>query len=1032
MFIPGQYSTLGRVINGNSTLHRSIKKDSGCQTEDVKIVPPSVRRIRAQKGHGIAARMAGISTSATNISSVSDGSSPRNSVVVMAPQFGNDIQRFHSLPRGARVSLNAEPLYSSTPFRQEDSTAKSTQQIGKLQVDDTVVHIRNAPRVCTQTRPKSQEVRGTQREWGSVSGPACVVSPHAAYSTSLIPNATLSCSSEVITLHPMSSLGQSPLAGSPYTKTRPLSVVSAVNSESTSSVGTGSHTPEAGMKDTCSETGQSDSSLHSHSTLAAGTLSSDEQWIYDTPENVLPRRTLSSSCSTPINHLYSSLERSSKGTDSSSLHSMDNDGYYTSMHLDSGLRSRSQGSGHGHGIGGRAARHSMYECLGQQEDRNSLYSDRSLSRSISLRKPKKPPLPPARTDSLRRKPKKACSPNARIGLSDHSNGPLLNESLIATLQQSLQNGLKGKGSSTSPSHSPCSDYEDPWMLRSRSQSSISAGSSGVSATGMAHVYSICHITPSHSDTSSLRSDYADSWGYYMEYPCPSGDQTQSPCTNSVSAGQVVEMANGKSLHNSNKANLPHAQEGSDVSVKPKTGTSSPDRVHRLTSPSSGYSSQSNTPTAGTPVPSFMRCMSPSGKPKPRVPERKSSLLSSVSISSSSTSLSSNTSDSNRNNIPPPPPLPSGPVCTIDQKCPPPPPPLPTTPHQQASTSPPYINYSPEFPPPPPPEVWTDPVLSSLNSYFSPPPPPPPLPAYSPPQNQHLPSLTPPTPSSACLKEIKGGLKPVNLERKPVSPHSEELSKIGMPLITPLALQSVQLRPAKRPKNNGVSQLARPQSPEKPQKPGHPTVPQGIPCIPPNVRPSSPEKKLSIQNSQDSNVEAKPDCVKSHSEQTSCLTNGPVDLGEVKATAEVDGLETALASPAKTPQNSSPKKKPPLISKKPKFSFIFSSVDHVSDLLSAQNDDKISTTTAEDLDTTLVPEQEEKATEKDGIEMSAPPEEIRDISPTNGEAQEFSQSPGTITPDADKGTSEAEDEERDDEDVTSSTGSFGSKDDASGE
>uniref|UniRef100_A0A8C2JEC4 NHS-like 1b n=1 Tax=Cyprinus carpio TaxID=7962 RepID=A0A8C2JEC4_CYPCA len=924
MFIPGQYSTLGRVINGNSTLRQSITKDSGCQTENVKIVPPSVRRIRAQKGQGIAAQMAGISTSATNISSVSDGSSPGNSVVVRAPQFGNDIQRFHSLPRGARVSLNAEPLYSSTPFRQEDSTAKSTQQIGKLQVDDTVVHMRNAPRVCTHARPKSQEVRGTQGEWGSVSGPACVVSPHAAYSTSLIPNATLSC------------------------------------------------------------------------------------------------------------------------TDSSSLYSMDNDGYYTSMHLDSGLRSRSQGSGHGHGIGGRAARHSMYECLGQQEDQNSLYSDRSLSRSISLRKPKKPPLPPARTDSLRRKPKKASSPTASIGQSNISNGPLLNESLIATLQQSLQNGLKGKGSSTSPSHSPCSDYEDPWMLRSRSQSSISAGSSGVSATGMAHVYSICHVTPSHSDTSSLRSDYADSWGYYMEYPRPSGDQTQLPCTNTLSAGQVVEMANAKSLHNGNQANLPSAQEGSDVCVKPRTGTSSPDRVHRLTSPSSGYSSQSNTPTAGTPVPSFMRCMSPSGKPKPRVPERKSSLLSSVSISSSSTSLSSNTSDSNRNNVPPPPPLqagpvtlvpfnhpsfpppppPSMPVCTIDQKFPPPPPPLPTTPHQQASMSLPYINSSPEFPPPPPPEVLTDPVLSSLNSSFSPPPPPPPpppafstIPAYSQPQNQHLPSLTPPTPSSACLKEIKGSLKPVNLERKPEPPHSEEPCKIGMPLITPFALQSVQLRPSKRPENNGVSQLARPQTPEKSQKPEHPTVPQGILCISPNIRPLSPQKKLYIQHSQGSHVEAKPDGVISHSEQSSCLTNGSIDPDEVKATSEVDGLETALASPVETPQNTTPKKKPPVVSKKPKFSLIFSSVDHVSDLLTKE------------LDPTPVPEQEEKTMEKHIIDISAPPEEI---SPTNGDAQDFSQIPSTIIPDADKGTSEAEDEERDDEGVTSSTGSFGSKDDESGE
>lgn len=1046
-------------MNRNSTLHRSITKDSGCQTEEVKIVPPSVRRIRAQKGQGIAAQMAGISTSATNISSVYDGSSPGSSVVVMAPQFGNDIQRFHSLPRGARVSLNAEPLYSSTPFRQEDSAAKAPQQIGKLQVDDTVVHLRNAPRVCTQARPKSQEVRGTQKEWGSVSGPACVVSPHAAYSTSLIPNATLSCSAEVIALHTTSSPGQSPLAGSPYTRARPLSMVSAVNSESTSSVGTGSHTPEAGMKDTCSETGQSNSSLHSHSTIAAGTLSSDEQWIYDTPENVMPRRTLTSSCSTPINNLYSSLERSSKGTDSSSLYSMDNDGYYTSMHLDSGLRSRSQGSGHGHGIGGRAARHSMYECLGQQDDRTSLYSDHSLSRSISLRKPKKPPLPPARTDSLRRKPKKTSSPTGNIVGSDISNGSLLNESLIATLQQSLQNGLKGKGSSTSPSHSPCSDYEDPWMLRPRSQSSISAGSSGVSAAGMAHVYSICHVTPSHSDTSSLRSDYADSWGYYMDYPRPSGDQTQSPCTNSFSAGQVGEMANGRGLHNGNQATLPPAQEGS---LKPRTGTSSPDRVHRLTSPSSGYSSQSNTPTAGTPVPSFMRCMSPSGsKPKPRVPERKSSLLSSVSISSSSTSLSSNTSDSNRNNIPPPPPLPaapvalvpfnppsfppplalSSPVCTADEKFPPPPPALPTTPHQQASMSPTYINSSPEFPPPPPPEVLTDPALSGLNNSFSPPPPPPPLPAcstipaYSLPQNQLLPSMTPPTPSSACLKEIKGSLKPVNSERRPVSPHSEQPSKVGMPLITPFALQSVQLRPAKRPENNEVSQLARPQTPEKPQKPGNSTVPQ-VSSIPPNLRLSSPEKKLSIQHSQDSHVEAQPDCdVKSHSEPISCLTNGSIDLGKDKATAEVDGLDTALSSPAEAPQNTTPKKKPPLVSKKPMFSFNFSSVDHVSDLLSTQNDICISTSTPEGPDPTPVPEQED-TTEKDSIGISAPSEEIRDISPTNCEAQESSQTSGTIILDADMGTIEAKNEEEgdddDDDDVTSSTGSFGSKDDESGE
>ncbi|TRY96411.1 hypothetical protein DNTS_033280 [Danionella cerebrum] len=1023
MFIPGQYSTLGRGINGNSTLNRSVTKDSGCQTEEVKIVPPSMRRIRAQRGQGIAAQMAGISTSATNISSVSDWSSSGGSITAMAPQFHpSDIQRFHSLPRGVRVSVNTGPLYSSTPCRQEDSTAKATNQIGKLQVDDTVVHMRNAPRVCSQARPKSQEVRGTQREWGSVNGPACVVSPHAAYSTSLIPNATLSCSAEVITLRTKSSPNQSPLSGSPYTKDRPFSMVSAVNCESTSSIGTGSSTPEAGMKDTCSEAGRSDSSLHSHSTIAAGTSSSDEQWIYDTPDNVLLRRTMTSSSSTPINNLYSSLERSPKGTDSSSLYSMDNDGYYTSMHLDSGLRSRSQGSGQGHGIGGRAARHSMYECLGQQGDRSSVYSDSSLSRSISLRKPKKPPLPPARTDSLRRKPGKNSAPSGISRGSDIRNVNLLNESLIASLQQSLQNGLKGKGGSTSPSHSPCSDYEDPWMLRPRSQSSVSAGSSSVSAAGLAHVYSICHVTPSHSDTSSLRSDYADSWGYYMDYPHPSGDQTQSPCTDSLSV-----VANERGLNNGNQAILPPSQ-GGGVSVKPRTDTSSPERVHRLTSPSSGYSSQSNTPTAGTPVPSFMRCMSPSGKPKPRVPERKSSLISSVSISSSSTSLSSNTSDSNRNTIPQPPPLPPDSMAHIplnpppafpstlpslvsaDQLFPPPPPSLPTTPHQQLSMS--YSNSSPEFPPPPPPEVLSDPAYSGFNISVSPPPPPP-LPlcsissTSSPAQSQHPISVTPQPPSSASLMEIKGCLRPVNFERKSASLHSEEPIKAGMPLITTFALQSVQLRPTKRPENK---QTDRPQTPEKPQQLHQPSDSLVSSCQ--NVRSSSPQKKTSTDSES-----------KACSEQTSCLTNGSIDIGEFISTDEVEGQMNFLSTPVEAPLNSSSKKKPPMLSKKPKFSLTFSSVDHVREL--EENND---------LTITTVPENEEDITKKHNFGISASLNEGVYNCQKNGESEESSPISDNHVINEHKTTSESDGDEgeRDDDDVTSCTGSFGSKDDESGD
>lgn len=1079
MFIPGQYPNLGRSGSVSSTLRHSEMRDSGCQTEEVKIVPPSVRRIRAQRGQGIAAQMAGISTSATNISTVSDSSSSGSPTHVMAPRFNGDVQRFHSLPRGARVSLNAEPLYSSTPCRPEDSTATTPRQIGKLQADETVVHMRNAPRTNTPTRPKSQEVRSLQGEWGTATGPACVVSPHAAYSTSLIPNATLSCSAEVISLHSTSNAGQQQLHA------RPLSTASTLNGESSTSVATGTDTADGDMQ----ETRQSDSSLHSHSTLAAGTASSDEQWIYDTPENVLPRRTLTSSCSTPINHLYNSLEHSPKGTDSSSLYSMDNDGYYTSMHLDSGLRSKS------HSIAGRATRHSMYECIGQPGDRSSMYSDHSLSRSISLRKCKKPPLPPARTDSLRRKPKNLNGAHVTM---QASNGSVLNESLIATLQQSLQNGLKGKASSTSPSHSPCSDYEDPWMLRPRSQSSVSAGSSGMSAVGVANVYSICHVTPSHSDTSSLRSDYAESWGYYMDYPRPHCDQTQSPPrANSVSSGgQAGGMADGQSLHNGPQTTLPPAQ--GDISVKPQPNTSSPDRVHRLTSPSSGYSSQSNTPTAGTPVPSFMRSMSPSGcKPKPRVPERKSSLLSSVSISSSSTSLSSNTSDSVKNNMPPPPPPlppssvslsplsppsfpsplpPSSPVCTTSFP-PPPAPVFPSTPQQEVSISLTSLNSSPEFPPPPPPEVLNDHSMST-NSSFSPshhPPPPPPPPLFPPAPSGHAPStsysmpnLTPVIPSSTSLKGIKDGLKPVNSERRPTAATltPEESGRSAMPLITPFALQSVQLRSVKRTVN-GEAESSKSQeavtyqvaskigTPVKFKKQEHPTVLPLESCSAPELSqvssPSYPEKKQTV-NSFVSREESNSNPADSAfyetnsreeipSERTHCPSSF-INNAQVSAKAEVDG--TYAESPQTTP-----KKKPPVVSKKPKFTPVVSP----SESEPAAGEKRTLTNCGDTVDLPDLQKQgtvcqepssvKEHGKENDtnNTESSISPTEMSEFEsstfPTASLAEEPSQTTviDKTAVDEVKGISEDEVEEEegvDDDGVSSTTESVSSKDDENGE
>uniref|UniRef100_A0A3Q1EJD8 NHS-like 1b n=1 Tax=Acanthochromis polyacanthus TaxID=80966 RepID=A0A3Q1EJD8_9TELE len=1042
MFIPGQYSTLGRVGSISSTLRRSETRDSGCQTEEVKIVPPSMRRIRAQRGQGIAAQMAGISASSST-GSISISSSDSSGILMMPHQFNGDPSRFHSLPRqGARVSLSSDPIYSSTPIRSEEQPQR---QIGKLQVDNTVVHMRNAPRTGTLPRPKSQEVRGTQSsEWGG--GPACVVSPHAAYSTSLIPNATLSSSSEVITLNTSGQLPHSPVSA--YPTARPLSVASSTNTDSLISTlvtSTPTHTPQDnGLKVAAppSESGHSDSSIHSHSTLAPTPPSClpDEQWIYDTPENVVvPHRALTSSCSTPVNQLYSSLDLSSRTTtDSSSLYSQDNDGYYTSMHLDSGLRSRSHGSGHG-AAAGRATRHSMYECreMSNQEDTASLYSDRSLSRSISLRKSKKPPLPPARTDSLRRKPgaKKPLGGVAAISGAPEPNSAMLNETLIASLQQSLQMGLrggKGKGASpSSPSHSPSSDYDDPWVLRPRSHSSISAASSAASLAanncgGVSNVYSLCHVTPAQSETSSLRSDYADSWGYYMDYPRNHGDQrAQTPpvhTTDNISAHPGV-LQNGGEIHSSQAARAP-GQEGG-VTVKPKTSTSSPDRVHRLTSPSSGYSSQSNTPTAGTPVPAFVRSMSPSGsRPKPKVPERKSSLLSSVSISSSSTSLSSNTSDSLKNYGPPPPlPLssssaPSTPLSppppfppplppssgTASPTLPPPAPPLPTTP-QGTSLSPlPACSTSPEFPPPPSPETLINSNSSFNGSFSPPPPPPPPVPSMGPPPPPPLPAFVPSSSSPSVVKAVKDAPKP-----------SSSPTKSPKPLITPFALQSVQLRSVKRPTKeiNGESDRIKDQEtgmdllqglkPFTLETSHSQEQPTALPLL--NI---SPEEDL--RHSSPSPVskllkELSLDC---------SITDGTPDTAAINGKAEDQSYfllngkekeeEPALPSPPQSRGISPIKQKPPAVSKKPKFSFVPPfSPQPINEQVPSQQEDttKSSEPLAESSEASTEIQEESRTETSLDLELC-----------TNGEAHE--------------------DDEEEGDGTSSTTGSISSKEDDTGE
>ncbi|XP_064025531.1 NHS-like protein 1 isoform X2 [Pogoniulus pusillus] len=849
MYVPDHCSTLGRLDSYRSAMQRSETKDTSCQTEEVKVVPPSMRRIRAQKGQGIAAQMSQFSSSSGNMSVMSD-----SAAVVFTSRQNNDIG-FHSLPRaGARVSLQSLDQTQSSSRQTEDVAGTLPHQISKLQVDDSVVHLRNNPTTGSLSRPKSQEVRSYDSEKSA--SPACVVSPHATYSTSIIPNATLSSSSEVIVIHTAQSVGSldSKITSSTaYPKPRDNPVASSTVSgkedhhSSSGNWSESSSTRHSQTSDTIpsntavmlslgdsavslstsgnAEAGSQSMSYSSRNNLALPNPSQDsdgrsessysgeraqaavnstEHWLYKSAENSetpsLKMVSTTPGCATPGSNLSSSsLERTSVRDDSTSLYSVDHDGYYSSMPMDSGLKSDMPCSST-NGFG--SARDSVINVFEGKEkkhqDDQSGQGDKSLARNISLKKAKKPPLPPSRTDSLRRVPKKKAQ----------SNGQVLDETLIATLQHSLQLNLKCKNGS-SPSQSPCSDYEDPWVLRSRSQSSVSASSSMMSTTAP-NLYSICTVTPSQSETSSIKSEYADQWGYYSDYAAVGDDQVKSPVTHSASTSSALSDYSISHFSDGSRASVP--QVPSEL-AKPKS--TSPEKSHRVTSPSSGYSSQSNTPTALTPVPVFLKSASSGtgkSKLKPKVPERKSSLLSSVSMSSSSTSLSSNTSTEGSVSVKKldptlssPPDSGAPPLPTPPSHCPelsPPPPPPPVTEVMDLSPLP----SSPTFPPPPPeadvkpsfaqPVPWF-PQEASVNSFSSPIPSPPTLPLAVPPP---APPLDPKLKGATIPPQYS--FKKHNLKDSCRSPVKQPLGKQDasrpvMPLVTTKALQMVQLRSVKK-------------------------------------------------------------------------------------------------------------------------------------------------------------------------------------------------------------------------------------------
>ncbi|XP_032881863.1 NHS-like protein 1 isoform X2 [Amblyraja radiata] len=644
--LPTHFSTMSRLESSRSNRARSTTRDSSCQTEEIKVVPPSVRRIRAQKGQGIAAQLSGSSGN-----------------MLSTPQAHDEL-RFHSLPRPcARVIL--QDGVACTSGRWQDSCGSLPRPRGSSEAQ---------AQTSLLPRPKSQELGGSQ--------------PAEEGALGASPRAGTGSSAEAV------PAGKS-RCWAPGTS---VEIPAKAREEHCSSSGNWSGSSGGGGSARQSPT--LDRAPPPSPSDSAVCLAVRPRWVADSQTQA--HHSLSDAAEARWNSLY--------------------------------LKEPSSPAGLAEGEGWRH--------LGE----------RSLSRSISLRKTKKPPPPPARNDSLRRRAK--------------GSGPLLSPSLIASLQRSLEGGLSrqdGPQAPTRPSVSVSVEGPEPWLMRSRSQSS--SNSSGRS-TGGSNAYSTGAVsTPSQSETSSLRSDSGDPWAYYSQ------------------------EAEGW---------RPGTWDGAG---QPKPKSLSPDKSLGITSPSSGYSSQCNTPTSAGPglgLPPPCRT-SPRPKVKPKVPERRSSMRSSVSASSSSASLSSSASESRPQAAAVPSPLspPSATVSDLTTSVHNAPPPLSALPFPAALV---HLPLPPPVPllellhtsPPPAPPVQGLP-LPAVPLPMSPPPAPPvqglprpavPLPTLPPPTyplpkspSANLPSSMAPPPAPPLFRLP---LPPMLLPAPPVPPSPPPLPSSPLP------------------------------------------------------------------------------------------------------------------------------------------------------------------------------------------------------------------------------------------------------------
>ncbi|CAJ0922377.1 unnamed protein product [Ranitomeya imitator] len=617
----------------NSANRRSGTRDTECQTEDILIAAPSRRRIRAQRGQGVAS----LSHSAGNIAALTESGDQMFTTTV-----SNRI-RSRSLPReGARAS-NEHDCVPSTTYKddcyitserslknKEDSLSAECspehQSLGLSYSHHSPPLERGRSRLSRMADSGSCDISSNSDTFGSpvhsISTAGVLLSTHMdqkddhqsssgnwSGSSSTCPSQT----SETI-----------PPAASP-----PLTGSSHCDSEL--SLNTAPHTGEDSNIFTIEQYNDDHlDSIRAHrassftSTVADllddpnNSNTSDSEWNYlhhhhdascrqDFSPQHIKGDGLCCPSFTSMGTYDSFLEKpASEKADTGSHYSVDTEGYYTSMHFDCGLNSNrsyicnyaQSGTENDQEIGISSM---SSDCVWQR------YIDhRNQGRqNISFKKPKAKPSPPKRSSSLR------LSDNHTV-ISDMKEPKITSGQQVLHTSREMMLPLEISNTpSRTENFSPPNQQDISWVDQEDDDSKSTQF--------------IAPEIPAYKEEGGEQHHYADLW---LLNDLKSHDPYRSLSNSSTATGTtVIEcIKSPESSESQNSQPESRATTPSLPSVENEFKLASPEKLAGLASPSSGYSSQSETPTSSFPTPFFSGPLSPgSGKRKPKVPERKSSL-----------------------------------------------------------------------------------------------------------------------------------------------------------------------------------------------------------------------------------------------------------------------------------------------------------------------------------------------------------------------------------------------------------------------